>query len=340
MEFWDHLRNAVSSRLLVEVGQERGADPEQVLFGTGLSVDSLRDKSTMVTGSQELQIARQLKALLGDVTGVGLEAGRRVTIGDLGIWAFAIMSSATIGEAIRIAVRFNQLAPAFVAAELGDETGMLVVTLHDDHLPVDVRELLAERDLAAVAQVDAMVGMDLEDVTVLTKFGGPIADELAQMYAPATVVRGSARHQLRIPGAVVERCLPTADESVGRLCQAECERLLDSYRHRSNLSAVVRTLLARKPAAMPSHRQLAQELHLSERSLRRRLHEEGTSYRALREEVTTTIATELMGTVGLSVGEVAHRLGYSDASSFTHAFTRWNGTAPGAHTRKVRSRES
>ena len=268
---------------------------------------------------------------------MGVEAGRRVTVGDYGIWAFAIMSSATIGEAIRIASRYSQLAPGFVSAELGDTTDILVVVLRDEHLPIDVRDLLAERDLAAIAHLDAAIGVDLRDVTLHTRFGGRVADELAELFAPATVVRGAATHQLRVPRVVAERRLPMADENTGRICQAECERLLDVHRHRSNLSAVVRAHLARNPAAMPPYRRLAADLHLSERSLRRRLQEEGTSYRALRDEVTTTIAVELMENVGLSVTEVARRLGYSDASSFTHAFARSRGTAPSRHTRSRQS---
>jgi len=71
-------------------------------------------------------------------------------------------------------------------------------------------------------------------------------------------------------------------------------------------------------------------MHCSTRTLRRRLADEGTSYRVLREEVSAMLALELLQTVGLSVGQVASRLGYSDPVSFTHAFTRWTGTSPSA----------
>lgn len=337
VEFSDHLRGPAGSRLLVEIGQEHGVGPERILAGTGLTFASLHDRATTVTAGEELRIAQQLRSQLGDVVGMGLAAGRRITVGDFGIWAFAIMSSATIGEAIRIAARYSQLAPGFVSAELGDASDVLVIVLHDEHLPIDVRDLLAERDLAAIAHLDATIGVDLRDVTVHTKFTGRVADELAELFAPATFVRGAATHQLRVPQEVAERRLPMADENTGRICQAECERLLDVHHRRSNLSAVVRAHLARTPASMPPQRQLAAELHLSERSLRRRLKEEGTSYRALREEVTTTIAVELMENVGLSVSEVARRLGYSDASSFTHAFARARGNAPSRHTRGQRA---
>jgi AraC-like DNA-binding protein len=64
------------------------------------------------------------------------------------------------------------------------------------------------------------------------------------------------------------------------------------------------------------------------RTLRRRLDDEGTSYRELVEEVRQTLAQELLKTAGMKMEEVAERLGYSDATSFAHAFRRWKGRSP------------
>ncbi|MFD2400258.1 helix-turn-helix transcriptional regulator [Prauserella oleivorans] len=64
------------------------------------------------------------------------------------------------------------------------------------------------------------------------------------------------------------------------------------------------------------------------RTLRRKLAAEGTSYRALVDEVRETVAEDLLATPALSVEQIAHRLGYSEASSFIHAFTRWKGVPP------------
>jgi len=66
---------------------------------------------------------------------------------------------------------------------------------------------------------------------------------------------------------------------------------------------------------------------MSTRTLRRQLAAEGTSYRELRNDVGKALAIELLEVVGLSVTEVARRLGYSDAAAFSHAFHRWTGRA-------------
>ena len=70
------------------------------------------------------------------------------------------------------------------------------------------------------------------------------------------------------------------------------------------------------------------------RSLRRRLSEEGTSFRQLLEEVRQTLAEELLATGGLTLEEIAERLGYGEVSNFTHAFKRWKGLAPRQYRRR------
>jgi AraC-like DNA-binding protein len=72
-------------------------------------------------------------------------------------------------------------------------------------------------------------------------------------------------------------------------------------------------------------------MNLSERSLRRRLAGESTSYRQILDQVRETLARAYLSDTDLRVEDIAERLGYSDAANFSHAFRRWTGTAPGRY---------
>ncbi|WP_211153216.1 helix-turn-helix domain-containing protein [Nocardia farcinica] len=74
--------------------------------------------------------------------------------------------------------------------------------------------------------------------------------------------------------------------------------------------------------------EVARALHLSTRTMRRRLGEAGTSYQILRDEVRETLAEQMLGTGALSVHDVAIRLGYAESASFIHAFKHWKGVRP------------
>jgi AraC-like DNA-binding protein len=96
----------------------------------------------------------------------------------------------------------------------------------------------------------------------------------------------------------------------------------------------VRTKLFRDSGLFPTLPDVAAELDMHPRTLRRRLSDEGTSFRALRNEARSTVAVDLLCNVGLTVEQVSRRPGYTDTSTFTHAFKRWHGTPPSAYLRR------
>jgi AraC-like DNA-binding protein len=74
--------------------------------------------------------------------------------------------------------------------------------------------------------------------------------------------------------------------------------------------------------------QAAQTMHVSERTLKRRLQEEGVSFRGLVAEIRARRAQTLMADDSLSLTDIAARMGFSDPSSFSQVFKRWFGHAP------------
>ena len=77
--------------------------------------------------------------------------------------------------------------------------------------------------------------------------------------------------------------------------------------------------------------EVAAALGVSERSLRRQLGEEGSSFRALVDDVRYVKARQLLGEGRLPVEAIAQQLGYSEAAAFIHAFKRWAGQSPTAY---------
>jgi len=104
---------------------------------------------------------------------------------------------------------------------------------------------------------------------------------------------------------------------------------------RTGVSGAVRELLTRR-STVADQDDVARALSTSVRTLRRQLAEEGTTFRELSAEVNCLLAEELLS-AGLPVEQVAHRLGYATASSFTHAYRRWRGTTPGRYARQRRA---
>jgi len=94
-------------------------------------------------------------------------------------------------------------------------------------------------------------------------------------------------------------------------------------------------LLDSLPEQYPDIRWTAQHLHMTERTLRRRLLEEGSSYREIIDQTRQARAKRLLMNAQLSIEQISDLLGYTDASSFRHAFRRWTGQTANAYRRQL-----
>jgi AraC-like DNA-binding protein len=116
-----------------------------------------------------------------------------------------------------------------------------------------------------------------------------------------------------------------------------CSRLSHRNLRRSRLSNSRTRLLRSKQKALkqllagqrPGIQDLARELHLSTRTLQRRLTEQGITFQRLLDEARRELARHYLLHSSRELNETAYLLGYEDANSFFRAFHHWEGTSPG-----------
>ncbi|MDN5746066.1 MAG: AraC family transcriptional regulator [Nocardioidaceae bacterium] len=327
---WDFPRSIAGTALLVAAGQHAGAEAATLLAGTGLRATDLADYLRSVTAEQELRVVRNLRSAAPGVSGVQVGASYHAsTFGPMG---FALMSSATLGEAANLALRFIDLSFTFTIPSAHVESTDVLIGVDDRGVPDDVRRFLVERDLAAIW-------------TVLSEIcgGGPTARELSLPFDAAAEADyraafgltprwncPSTRATLRLDASWFGHPLPQANPHALALAEKMCRDVVAPRRRQHGFSEQVRILVAQRLAYGAPMVDVAATLGLSERSLRRRLAEAGTSYRGLVDEVRQVVADDLLSGGALSVQEVAGRLGYAEATSFGAAYRRWTGRTPRA----------
>jgi AraC-like DNA-binding protein len=147
---------------------------------------------------------------------------------------------------------------------------------------------------------------------------------------------GAPHNAMRLATVDVDAPLPQGNATMARLTQEQCRQLLAKRRQRDGLAGRVRDRLLQTPSDLAGIDIVAADLHMASRSLRRRLEQEGTSFRALVDEVRQTLAEELLTTADLKLEEVAQRLGYAESASLIHAFKRWKGMTPNAYREQHR----
>jgi len=107
------------------------------------------------------------------------------------------------------------------------------------------------------------------------------------------------------------------------------------YRRDREMVPRVREILARSLSA--SLGEAARELGVSERTLHRRLHAEGSSFRAVKDALRRELAIAQLERTRKSIAQIAVDLGYSEPSAFFRAFVAWTGEAPSARRRRLRA---
>ena len=134
--------------------------------------------------------------------------------------------------------------------------------------------------------------------------------------------------QIFMPDQWLRQRVRTGDSKTNVLFSQQCEELVSGMTKVDETTANVRRLLIHSAGNFLSISGVAEKLHITERTLRRRLTAEETNFRTIFDDIRNTLARNYLSKTSLSVVEIADLLNYSEATNFHRAFQRWNSTTP------------
>ena len=249
---------------------------------------------------------------------------------------YALMSSRNLLEGFQRLVRYQRIIGegADLSLQPSPDGYELILAIHGDHLPAARPSF--EASLAhTMAFSRWLTGKPLKPREV--RFQGPAPVDL-QPYEEvfqAPLRFGSERYSLLFDRADLERPLPSANEALAQVH----DRFAGEYLARFSDGRVthqVRQVLCRLlPQGEPKREAVAQALLLSERTLQRRLQEEGTSYQQLLDDSRRELAEQYLAQPNLTLLQVSYLLGFADPSNFFRAFRRWFDTTPGEYRARL-----
>jgi AraC-like DNA-binding protein len=109
-----------------------------------------------------------------------------------------------------------------------------------------------------------------------------------------------------------------------------CDRLMDELQLSAGVAGKVRQVLLANLMRPRSFGDIASDVNMSERTLRRKLREENTSFRNLVDQLRMEMAIKYLRDTDLTVEAISESVGFSDAANFRQAFRRWTKAAPHA----------
>jgi AraC-like DNA-binding protein len=328
---------ALYLRLFAERIEAAGHDPAAWLSAAGLR-DAVLSAPTLKV---PLPALRRLVVSALEWTGepaLGLLVGRRLLVGAHGALGFAAVNAGSIRQLVEVLERFiGTRLPAVALAQV-ERGGRLTLRI-DELAPLGEarRPLLEALVLALRNALDAVSVGKVAVQRVLFPFPAPPYAPLARELLGCETRWGASCAAIELPSQALDAPLRTADpasfEAAVRLCERELAALRDAGTHAQR---VRRVLLQHGPGST-GLALVARLLHTTPRTLHRRLVAEGTSFRAVLDDVRHRLALEHLEEGRLALKQVAHLLGYDEPANFRRAFRRWEGMAPGAWRRKAGS---
>lgn len=324
---------AAISQVMVNFAAHQGVELDTCLMGTGITPAQLRDADTLITREQEMRLIENLMLALPQVPALGFELGLQYNIATFGIWGFALRISRTLREACQTALRYLPLSTAYCQLSVSVDEQEFAVVADPGAIPQHLRQFLLERDTATA--VHLLRELSLSGIGVLRlEYQGRAPAHAARIPELCGVEPqyGSARNAIVLRREDAERPLPMYDAHLVRLLETHCRAQLDR-RQLSGITGQIRQLILGPLGLVATLEEVARHLAMAPRSLRRRLEEEGTSFRTVVEAERKQLALQLLEGTDMKLDEMALQLGYGDTASFTRAFRRWCGCAPGEYRR-------
>jgi len=327
---WAFERSIHSVRLMADFAVESGVSYQTILKGTGISQQQLLDPNMVVSGHQELKLIHNLVELFEDRPTLGLEVGTRYHFTTFGPLGMALISSASIREALDFALTYFSLTFAFTRFIVSDTKDGTLIELTDEDIPSSVRQFIIQRDAAALITVQRDLVQD------------NFCQYLAFSFQPQHDVQpyidlfgilpefGAGRNFVLLDAHKVDQKLQMANDLVLHTAEEQCRQILDKRQSQKKFTALVQQQLMNIRGEMPSMEVVANRLHLNARTLRRYLAQEEMTFIQIREEVRQVLAEQYLTVPKASVEQIAEWLGYAETASFIHAYKRWHGKTPHA----------
>ena len=316
--------------IYLQIAEERGVSQAQILAHAKLNSQLFAQATGRISSHDHDRFVRAVIELVGN-QGLGLEVGARQPLTAHGSLGYALMSAATVADAMRILQRFWHVRGRGINLHYIDDPQHVIFSISCQYpMHAEVETVLLEAVLSGVyhglrfllsgQSLDAELHFAIAEPNYLDKVG--------HLQLP-TILYGQERNQLKVPKSILQQRIQTANPEALTMAIAQCERelaLLPSIEQ--DVVMMVKVLLQANEQGYLTPEQIADRLHLSERSLRRHLQQQGTNYHQLLEAARQRDAQQLLRQTPAEIQLIAQRLGYNNPANFTRAFKEWTGKTP------------
>ena len=325
---------------LADAVRSCGHDPLPLLDQYGLDAARLSQPMARLSIPRYMRLGHSAIALTGDPA-LGLRMGQLSRLSQAGLAGVTAAQAPTVREAARTLIRFEALYGSNYRGQS---------SLHEDAQGAWLRfysispynaynRFVVDSIISGwLHQLSAVADRPLTCEHIEIDFSEPEYAEQYSVLSHNPVRFRADTNQLRLNHATLDRRNPQHCPSTWayllQLCERELEQLTRTRSLRERITQLLGPLL--NGGREPDLEEVAARLKLPTWTLRRKLTEEGTQFRAILNDTRRDLAMTYIRDTELAFGEIAYLLGFASAEAFQRAFKRWNAETPGEFRRRQR----
>lgn len=260
---------------------------------------------------------------------------------------YAIVSAPTLRESLQRAERFGAATQSLTGHSIRVEQVGERTKLHYQIEPSAISPLFTPADwsksqsLTTVARASGLmvwhglcgwlIGHALESykMAVAAPCIGEVYQNNVAQAVGCHVLFGANENAFEFPSAALDYRVVQTKDTLQSFLDASIYQLSSVERQPASISSAIKGLLgADFSAGLPSFSDVAERLHMSESSLRRRLLAEETSFQIIKDQVRCEAAMNHLKSSAIKINELAGLLGFAEPSSFVRSFRHWTGITP------------
>ena len=313
--------------ILIDMVEERGCDRDLLLGGTTLANSGLDGIGARVN-DQDFRTLVANAMQLTDDPALGLKLGLRLHLSAHAVLGQAFMTCRDLGQVMELLLKYYHLLASNLQLEYAEDSDMCVLSIITT--PGDM-EIEFGYELVYGAFINTLRGMLNEpalSVRMELPYPAPAHAHLYREVLGEDVHFDYLNGRILFPQKWLAIPLPSSNPALRHLYEKECARLLADLEGEDSVAEQTLRLLRKLEGPYPQMPQVANMLNFSPRTYRRRLDEERQSFQQLLDQVRTEHATRYLQNTRLPLSTIAYMVGFSDASNFRRAYTKWTGRLP------------
>ena len=274
---------------------------------------------------------RVLWQLAEEATGdeaFGLQAAEQLQPATLQGLGLAVLASSSIYDVLRRLVRFSHVLSTgleITLAERGEFVDLELVAMGDEE-PLPISQDFGIGVIVTLCRLT--LGEYFSPLEIRCRRPQPADPDRFSALLGSRIEYGCDQMRMTFVRSDIVEQLASANPELAQVNDEQAETYLASFTRVSTSRTVVGKIIEHLPDGPPSQKAIAEAMHVSNRTLQRKLREEGTSFLDLLQDARLSLAKKYLAQPQRSIVETAYLLGFSEPSTFSRAFKRWTGQAP------------